>query len=63
MELTIEELRLISKALSYAQNYLYNDMDAICDEDYREEAESVLECINNSISIVNNFLYNKQDSL
>ena len=63
MKLTEEELQLISKALSYAQNYLDNDIDAICDDDYREETESILECINKGIAIVDKHLYNKQDSL
>lgn len=43
MELSIEELQLISKALSRAQNYLYDDLDAICDDEYREETENILE--------------------
>lgn len=63
MELSIEELQLISKALSRAQNYLYDDLDAICDDEYREETENILESINESIGVVAKYLYNKQDSL
>lgn len=63
MILTEEELQLISTALTHAQNYLYNEIDVICDDDYREETESILEYIKRSIAIVDKYLYNKQNSL
>lgn len=63
MKLTKEELQLISTALTNAQSFLYNEIDVICDDDYREETENVLECIYRSIAIVDKYLYNKQYSL
>ena len=62
MKLTIKEIQLILESLSYAQNYLYNDLDSICDDEYRKDAENVLENINKSINILENNLYNKQNS-
>ena len=63
MELSLEELQLILETLSSAQTFLYNDLDAICDDEYREEAENVLQHIDNSIEIIAKHLHSKHDSL
>lgn len=52
MELTSKQLDIISKALLSAQDYLYNDLDCICDDEYKEEAISILEEINKAFEIL-----------
>ena len=51
MELT-KQLDIISNALLSAQDYLYNDLDSICDDEYKEEALSILDEINKAIEIL-----------
>ena len=63
MELTLNEIKQISEALSCAQSFLSADLDTICDENYKIETEKVLEQINRSINITEQHLYNKQNSL
>ena len=55
--ITIEELQLISNTLSCVHNFISNEIDVICDEDYRQEVETILEEITNCITKVNNYLY------
>ena len=52
MELTSKQLDIVSDALLGAQNYLNNDLDSICDDEYKEEALSILEEINKAIEIL-----------
>ncbi len=59
-----EEITIIANALRSAQDYLYDNLDAICDENYREETQRVLEEIEQAIVIADNLrrLYSKQFS-
>ena len=49
-----EEITIIANALRSAQDYLYDNLDAICDENYREETQRVLEEIEQAIVIADN---------
>lgn len=60
MEISLEQLQTISDALGMAEDYLYNDMDAICDDLYLEECENVLNAIREGNSVVDDLLHNKQ---
>ena len=40
--MTNEQLTIISEAVDEAIAYIYDNMDAICDEDYYEETQEVL---------------------
>ena len=52
----IEDIKYIKETLACAYAFIDNDLDAICDDDYKEEAESLLDNINNSLSIVDKYL-------
>ncbi len=57
-----EQLQTIREALCLAQEFLYNDLDAICDNDYLQETEDVISRIQNAISIIDE-VQSKQNSL
>ena len=52
MEFTTEQLADIREALSEARDYLYNDLDAICDDEYLEQTEATIARLNKAISII-----------
>ncbi|MBR1521428.1 MAG: hypothetical protein IJ635_09350 [Bacteroidaceae bacterium] len=55
--MTEEQISIISDALASAYNHLYNDLDAICDDDYYEEVQSVLNEIERANEILKNASY------
>ena len=52
----IEDIQFIKETLECAHSYINNDLDAICDDDLREEAESILESIDGSLKLVDKYL-------
>lgn len=48
----IAKLNLVRNALNDALDYLTNDMEAMCDEDYYSEAQSVVESIEQALKIL-----------
>lgn len=52
MELTPQQLEIISNALHNVQRLLYSDLDCICDEEYEEETLSIIDEVNKAIEIV-----------
>lgn len=63
MYISKEELKQVSYVLNLVQGLLFNELDVICDDDYREKTENVLKSIGDTINIVEKRLYNKHDSL
>ena len=51
-----EELNTLRDVLMEIENYLYNDLEAICDKKYAEETSKLLEKVKDEITILNNSL-------
>ena len=51
-----EELNTLRDVLMEIENYLYNDLEAICDKEYAEETSKLLEKVKDEITILNNSL-------
>lgn len=51
-KMEIAKLNLVRNALNDALDYLTNDMEAMCDEDYYSEAQSVVESIEQALKIL-----------
>ena len=51
-----EELNTLRDVLMEIENYLYNDLEAICDKEYAEETSKLLEKVKDGITILNNSL-------
>ena len=52
--MTEEQIHIISDALTIAYNYLYDNLDVICDNDYYEETKNVLTKIERANEILKN---------
>lgn len=52
--MTEEQISIISNALTSAYNHLYADLDAICDDDYYEGTQCVLNEIERANEILEN---------
>ena len=52
--MTDEQIHIISEALTSACNYLYDNLDVICDKTYYEETQNVLTEIEHAIEIIKN---------
>lgn len=50
--MTPEQLTKIRDILVSAQNFIYNDMDAMCDSEYQEEAQAIVEQIDRAVSMI-----------
>ena len=50
--MTKEQTKEIRDILSEVVNYIYNDLDAMCDEDYMEEVKELLERVQYAEKIV-----------
>lgn len=58
--MTIEEttLKEIEEALLSASDYIKDNIDAICDDDYMEESEAVLARVNAALDLIRNAINN-----
>lgn len=56
--MTEKQLSTISNALTTACNYLYDNLDVICDEDYYKETLSVLKEIEYAKEVLKNIYIN-----
>ena len=52
-----EELNTLRDVLMEIENYLYNDLEAICDKEYAEETSKLLEKVIDEITILNTGAY------
>lgn len=48
-----EQIIIILNALKSAQDYLYDNLEAICDDNYRDETQRVLDEIEQAINMAN----------
>lgn len=54
--ISTEDIQYIKRALTSAQTFIDNDLDAICDDEYKDEAENVLDSINSSLNLLDKYL-------
>lgn len=54
--ISTEDIQYIKRALTSAQAFIDNDLDAICDDEYKDEAENVLDSINRSLNLLDKYL-------
>lgn len=54
--MTKTELTKIREALAEAESFIYNDLDSVCEDDYAEEAQSVIGKVREAITAIDNEL-------